>query len=169
MILICAFIWQVSAVCVIIRLCSDWQVPREVSITTSTFLKIPRRSSFCRASWDFRITCTTNKIIRWCQWRLLTSIDQYSSINMHPHQSSSLPGKLLRFHKSTGPPWFFQARLCALVGLWPVKKKRRGTLRKLTTNNSIFILQRKKTLISQILWCSSKMSTKQHLALQAVF
>lgn len=35
----------------------DLAVPCEVSMTTSTFLKIPRRKSRCRASWDFCITC----------------------------------------------------------------------------------------------------------------
>lgn len=37
----------------------------------------------------------------------------------HLHQSDSLPGKLLRFHESAGPPWFSQAHRCALVELRP--------------------------------------------------
>lgn len=36
----------------------DLAVPCEVSMTTSTFLKMPRRRRRCRASWDSCITCT---------------------------------------------------------------------------------------------------------------
>lgn len=44
-------------------------------MTTSTFLKMPRRSNFCLASWDFLITCSkhwvTYSISKWLSWALL--------------------------------------------------------------------------------------------------
>lgn len=95
-------------------------------MTTSTFLKMPRRSSFCRASCDFRITCTTNWIMFWCQDLLLTGTNCTESIRrccVHLHQSNFLPGKLLQFHKLTGPPWFYRARLCALFEPQPEKQE----------------------------------------------
>lgn len=61
--------------------------------------------------------------------QLLTTIswtgnNHFTHINMYLHQSSSLPGKHLRFHKSAGPLWFFQARLYALVEPQPEKQRR---------------------------------------------
>lgn len=42
---------------------------------------------------------------------------------MHLHQSSSLPGKPQRFHKSAGPPWFSRDHLYALAERQPEKQE----------------------------------------------
>lgn len=96
---------------IIIVLVFTGSVPRDVSMTTSTFRKIPRRSSFCRASWDLLITWTTsrNMLI------LGTSAQSHQAAQLQPrcsHRSGSSPGKPPRSRRSTGPLSFSRGRRC---------------------------------------------------------
>lgn len=87
--------------------------------------------------------------------QLLTSIswtgnNHFTQINMYLHQSSSLPGKHLRFHKSAGPPWFFQARLYALVEPQPEKQrsqKHKKIIREKNTHLFIYLYVLTKMLL----------------------
>lgn len=84
-------------------------LPSDVSIRTSTSLKIPRRSNFCLATWAFFITCKPRQKQELWNWQpIFTRQLQQLQANVRQsrkyiHRWGFWHGKRQRFHIQVDP------------------------------------------------------------------